>query len=96
MSSCGFKEQTPFERTSGVTDWGIYVEIISNKCEGMIRLGDLDDDSYEYVEEEFAVVGRRTKNTYTLGDEVYVRVKNADLVKKLFYDPLDPACDQIL
>lgn len=67
---------------SGVTDWGIFVEIISNKCEGMIRLGDLDDDSYEYVEEEFAVVGRKTKNTYTLGDEVYVKVKNADLVKK--------------
>jgi ribonuclease R/exosome complex exonuclease DIS3/RRP44 len=67
---------------SGVTDWGIFVEIISNKCEGMVRLGDLDDDSYEYVEEEFAVVGRKTKNTYTLGDEVYVKVKNADLVKK--------------
>ncbi|GAK95902.1 3'-to-5' exoribonuclease RNase R [Nonlabens tegetincola] len=67
---------------SGVTDWGIYVEIIENKCEGMIRLGDLDDDSYEFVEEDFAVVGRRTKNTYTLGDEVYVKVKNADLVKK--------------
>jgi ribonuclease R/exosome complex exonuclease DIS3/RRP44 len=67
---------------SGITDWGIYVEIISNKCEGMIRLGDLDDDSYEYVEEEFVVVGRRTKNTYTLGDEVFVKVKNADLVKK--------------
>lgn len=67
---------------SGVTDWGIYVEIIENKCEGMVRLGDLDDDSYEYVEEEFAVVGRRTKNKYTLGDEVVVKVKNADLVKK--------------
>lgn len=67
---------------SGVTDWGIYVEIIANKCEGMIRLGDLDDDSYEYVEEEFAVIGRKTKNKYTLGDEVYVKVKNADLVKK--------------
>ncbi|BAO54827.1 ribonuclease R [Nonlabens marinus] len=67
---------------SGATDWGIYVEIIANKCEGMIRLGDLDDDSYEYVEEEFAVVGRKTKNTYRLGDEVYVKVKNADLVKK--------------
>ncbi len=67
---------------SGVTDWGIYVEIIENKCEGMVRLGDLDDDSYEYVEEEFAVVGRRTKNTYTLGDEVIVKVKHADLVKK--------------
>ncbi len=67
---------------SGATDWGIYVEIIENKCEGMIRLGDLDDDSYEYVEEEFAVVGRKTKNAYRLGDEVYVKVKNADLVKK--------------
>ncbi len=67
---------------SGVTDWGIYVEIIANKCEGMVRLGDLDDDSYEYVEDQFAVVGRKTKNTYTLGDEVYVKVKNADLVKK--------------
>lgn len=67
---------------SGVTDWGIYVEIIENKCEGMIRLGDLDDDSYEFVEEDFAVVGRKTKKTYTLGDEVYVKVKNADLVKK--------------
>jgi ribonuclease R/exosome complex exonuclease DIS3/RRP44 len=67
---------------SGVTEWGIYVEIIANKCEGMIRLGDLDDDSYEYVEEEFAAVGRRTKNSYTLGDEVYVKLKNADLVKK--------------
>jgi len=67
---------------SGVTDWGIYVEIIANKCEGMIRLGDLDDDSYEFVEEEFAVIGRKTKNAYRLGDEVYVKVKNADLVKK--------------
>jgi ribonuclease R/exosome complex exonuclease DIS3/RRP44 len=53
-----------------------------NKCEGMVRLGDLDDDSYEYVDDQFAVVGRKTKNTYTLGDEVYVKVKNADLVKK--------------
>jgi ribonuclease R/exosome complex exonuclease DIS3/RRP44 len=67
---------------SGVTDWGIYVEIISNKCEGMIRLGDLSDDNYEYIEEEFAVIGRKTRNTYTLGDEVYIKVKNADLVKK--------------
>lgn len=67
---------------SGVTDWGIYVEILSNKCEGMVRLGDLDDDSYEFVEEEYAVIGRRTKNAYRLGDEVYVKVKNADLVKK--------------
>ncbi|NND87683.1 MAG: ribonuclease R, partial [Flavobacteriaceae bacterium] len=67
---------------SGVTDWGIYVEIIENKCEGMVRTQDLRDDLYVFVQEEYAVVGQRTKNVYRLGDEVYVKVKNADLVKK--------------
>ena len=67
---------------SGVTEWGIYVEIISNKCEGMIRLQDLQDDRYEFDREEYAVVGQRSKKVYQLGDEVYVKVKNADLVKK--------------
>lgn len=67
---------------SGVTEWGIYVEIISNKCEGMVRLQDLNDDRYEFDREEYAVIGQRTKNVYQLGDEVYVKVKNADLVKK--------------
>ena len=67
---------------SGVTEWGIYVEILSNKCEGMVRLQDLDDDHYEFDKEHYAVVGQRTKNAYVLGDEVMVKVKNADLVKK--------------
>lgn len=67
---------------SGVTDWGIYVEIISNKCEGMIRLQDMKDDHYTFYKEEFVAIGTRTKNSYQLGDEVYVQVKNADLVKK--------------
>lgn len=67
---------------SGVTEWGIYVEIISNKCEGMVRLQDLQDDRYEFDREEYAVIGQRTKKVYQLGDEVYVKVKNADLVKK--------------
>ncbi len=67
---------------SGVTEWGIYVEIISNKCEGMVRLQDLKDDHYRFNKDEFAVIGERTKKTYLLGDEVYVKVKNADLVKK--------------
>lgn len=67
---------------SGVTEWGIYVEIISNKCEGMVRLQDLRDDHYSFDKEEFAVVGDRTNKRYVLGDEVYVKVKNADLVKK--------------
>jgi ribonuclease R/exosome complex exonuclease DIS3/RRP44 len=67
---------------SGVTQWGIYVEIVSNKCEGMVRIQDMRDDHYEFIQEQYAVVGRKTQNTYTLGDEVYVRVKNADLVRK--------------
>ncbi|MEM7187565.1 MAG: ribonuclease R [Bacteroidota bacterium] len=67
---------------SGVTEWGIYVEIISNKCEGMVRLGDIKDDHYVFDQSEFAAIGERTKNVYRLGDEVYVKVKNADLVKK--------------
>ncbi len=67
---------------SGVTQWGIYVEIVSNKCEGMVRIQDMRDDHYEFIQEQYAVVGRKTQNTYTLGDQVYVRVKNADLVRK--------------
>ena len=67
---------------SGVTDWGIYVEIIENKCEGMVRIRDIKDDYYEFDESQFALVGRETKNMYQLGDEVIVKVKQADLVKK--------------
>lgn len=67
---------------SGVTEWGIYVEIISNKCEGMVRLRDIKDDHYDFDEEQYAIVGRKTKNMYQLGDEVYISVKNADLVKR--------------
>ena len=67
---------------SGVTDWGIYVEIISNKCEGMVRIRDIKDDYYEFDQEQFALIGRDTKNMYQLGDEVVVKVKQADLVKR--------------
>lgn len=67
---------------SGVTEWGIYIEIISNKCEGMVRLQDMPDDRYDFDREEYAVIGQRNNKVYRLGDEVYVRVKNADLVKK--------------
>ncbi len=67
---------------SGVTEWGIYVEIMINKCEGMVRLQDMRDDRYDFIQAEYAVVGQKTGNTFVLGDEVYVKVKNADLVKK--------------
>lgn len=67
---------------SGVTEWGIYVEIIENKCEGMVRIRDIKDDYYVYDESEFAIVGERTKNSYQLGDEVMVMVKSTDLAKR--------------
>ncbi|WP_100613662.1 ribonuclease R [Confluentibacter citreus] len=67
---------------SGVTDWGIYVEIIANKCEGMVSVRDMKDDQYAFDQQQYAMVGRNTKTMYQLGDEVVVKVKNADLVKK--------------
>lgn len=67
---------------SGVTDWGIYVEIISNKCEGMVSVRDMQDDHYAFDQDLYAMIGRHTKNMYQLGDEVVVKVKNTDLVKK--------------
>jgi ribonuclease R len=67
---------------SGVTDWGIYVEIIENKCEGMVRIRDIKDDYYRFDQDEYALVGEATKSTYQLGDEVIVKVKQADLVRK--------------
>lgn len=67
---------------SGVTEWGIYVEIIENKCEGMCRIREIKDDYYTFNEKLYALVGQVSGNTLQLGDEVYVKVKNADLVKK--------------
>ena len=67
---------------SGVTEWGIYVEIIENKCEGMIRVRDLDDDYYIFDEKQYAMVGEVTGNKLQLGDEIVVKVKNTDLIKK--------------
>ncbi len=67
---------------SGVTDWGIYVEIISNKCEGMVSVRDMKDDHYAFDQDLYAMVGRSNGIEYQLGDEVVVKVKNTDLVKK--------------
>jgi len=67
---------------TGVTDWGIYVEIIANKCEGMVRIGDIQDDLYTFDEKKFSVIGQATGNSYTLGDEVTVKVKKTDLERK--------------
>jgi ribonuclease R len=68
---------------SGVTEWGIFVEIIETKCEGMIRLADMEDDYYEFDEKNYCIVGRRRRRIYTLGDQVRVKVKKTDVDKRL-------------
>jgi ribonuclease R len=67
---------------SGVTEWGMYVELIENKCEGMIRLKDIADDFYVLDEKNYCIVGQRKKKKYQLGDEVRVKVKKVDLSKR--------------
>jgi ribonuclease R len=68
---------------SGVTEWGIFVEIVETKCEGMVRLADLTDDFYEFDEKKYRVVGRKKKKMYTLGDRVKVKVKKTDIDKRI-------------
>ena len=67
---------------SGITDWGIFVEIVENKCEGMIPVRDLKGDYYIYNKDEHSLIGKKTKIKYQLGDSVQVQVKHADLIKK--------------
>ncbi len=67
---------------SGVTEWGIYVELIENKCEGMVPIRELDDDYYTFDDKNYCLVGRRYRRKYQLGDEVTVRVARANLDKK--------------
>ncbi len=67
---------------SGVTEWGLYVELNENKCEGMIPMRDLDDDYYEFDEKNYCLRGRRTRRTYSLGDELTIKVAKANLERK--------------
>ncbi|MBQ8673865.1 MAG: ribonuclease R [Bacteroides sp.] len=67
---------------SGVTEWGLYVEVNENKCEGMVPIRDLDDDYYEFDEKNYCLRGRRTRRIYSLGDEITIRVAKANLEKK--------------
>ena len=76
------KDQEFLGVISGVTEWGIYVEIVENKCEGMCRIREIKDDYYTFDDKQYALVGEISKNILQLGDEVIVKVKNADLVKK--------------
>ena len=77
------KEGDTFEgMISGVTDFGIFVEIISNKCEGMVRIADMTDDYYVFDPDNYRLVGKGKKKFYTLGDKVMVKVKKTDLEKR--------------
>ena len=76
---------------SGVTEWGIYVELTESKCEGMIRLRDLEDDFYELDDQNYCIIGHRTRKKFQLGDSLKVQLKSADLLKKqidfILFDP---------
>ena len=67
---------------SGVTERGLYVEIIENKCEGMIRALDMREDFFHFDFERHALIGERTKKTYQLGDPIKIRVKKVNLIKR--------------
>jgi len=67
---------------SGVTEWGIFVELVDNHCEGMIRTRDLRDDNFYFDEDNYCLRGRKYGKVLTLGDKVRIEIKRADLIKK--------------
>ena len=67
---------------SGVTEWGIYAEIVENKCEGMIGIRSLGGDYFEFDEKNYCIIGQRTRKRYRLGDHVRVKVVRCNLEKK--------------
>lgn len=67
---------------SGVTEWGLYVELNENKCEGLVPVRDLDDDYYEFDEKNYCLRGRRKNKIYSLGDDITIKVARANLEKK--------------
>lgn len=67
---------------SGVAEWGLYVELNENKCEGLVPIRDLDDDYYEFDDKNYCLLGRRTKRIYRLGDSITVKVAQANLERK--------------
>ncbi len=67
---------------SGVSEWGLFVEIVENKCEGLVPIRDLDDDYYQFDEDNYCLIGRQTNRRYQLGDELKVQVAQANLAKR--------------
>ena len=67
---------------SGVTEWGLYVELVANKCEGLVKVSSIKDDHYIYDEKKYALIGYRTKVSYQLGQKVKIKIQRADLDRK--------------
>ena len=67
---------------SGVTEWGLYVEVDESKCEGMVPMRDLADDYYDFDEKCYCLTGRKKHKKYSLGDHVTIKVAKANLEKK--------------
>ncbi len=67
---------------SGITEWGIYVEINENKCEGMVPMRDLGEDYYDFDEKNYCLIGRKRHQRFSLGDPVRIKVARANLEKK--------------
>ena len=67
---------------SGVTEYGVFIEMTENKCEGMVRVSAMTDDYYTFDEDNYRLIGKRSKNTITLGDNVKVRVTGTDIDRR--------------
>ena len=67
---------------SGVTEWGLYVELNENKCEGLVPIRDLHDDYYEFDDKNYTLIGRRHKHQFRLGDPITIKVAQANLERK--------------
>jgi ribonuclease R len=67
---------------SGVTEWGLYIEITENKCEGLVKISSIKDDHYIFDEKKYALIGHRTKVSYQLGQKVKIKIQRADLERK--------------
>jgi ribonuclease R/exosome complex exonuclease DIS3/RRP44 len=67
---------------SGVTEWGLYIEITENKCEGLVKVSSIKDDHYIFDEKKYALIGYRTKASYQLGQKVKIKIQRADLERK--------------
>jgi len=67
---------------SGMTEWGMYVEEVETKCEGLVRMRDMQDDFYVFNEKKLELVGQKKKKRYRLGDKIKIKVKSVDLERK--------------